>query len=81
MVCLPIPLTTTICCLRCEQLREHYELCGTVPTRQNSGRASCPARDTDNMEFVSNSSSLLRIVELVSIRHMSRTGQLQRTGA
>jgi len=62
----PDPYHKTVCCLRCEQRLEKYQLM-RVSLAANSGHAilSCPR--CGHVEFVSDSSPLLHNLELVSV--------------
>lgn len=62
----PDPYQKTVCCLRCEQRLERYQLMRTSLAPGNSGHAilSCPR--CGHVEFVSESSPLLQSLELVA---------------
>jgi len=63
------PYQKTVCCLRCEQKLERYQLIrvSLVPNGRGSGHAilSCPK--CGHVEFVSDTSPLLQSLELVSV--------------
>ena len=63
------PYQKTVCCLRCEQKLERYQLMriSLSPNGQGPGYAilSCPK--CGHVEFVSDSSPLLQSLELVSV--------------
>ncbi len=68
------PYQKTVCCLRCEQKIERYQLMkvslvGVDPSIQGHGHGhailSCPK--CGHVEFVSESSPLLQSLELVSV--------------
>jgi RNase P subunit RPR2 len=63
------PYQKTVCCLRCEQKLERYQLLriSLAPNGQGPGYAilSCPK--CGHVEFVSDSSPLLQSLELVSV--------------
>jgi len=61
------PYQKTVCCLRCEQRLERYQLMRASLTPGNSGHAilSCPR--CGHVEFVSESSPLLQNLELISV--------------
>ena len=62
------PYQKTVCCLRCEQKLERYQLMrlSLAPSASGSGHAilSCPK--CGHIEFVSESSPLLHSLELIS---------------
>ena len=60
------PYQKTVCCLRCEQRLDRYQLMRASLT-PGSGHAilSCPR--CGHVEFVSDSSPLLQSLELVSV--------------
>lgn len=63
------PYQKTVCCLRCEQKLERYQLMriSLTPSSQGPGYAilSCPK--CGHVEFVSDSSPLLQNLELISV--------------
>jgi RNase P subunit RPR2 len=63
------PYHKTVCCLRCEQKLERYQLMrlSLAPASPGHGHAvlSCPR--CGHVEFVSDSSPLLQTLELVSV--------------
>ena len=61
------PYQKTVCCLRCEQKLQRYQLWRASPVPGNSRYAilSCPR--CGHVEFVLDSSPLLQSLELVSI--------------
>src|ERR1700722_2007328 len=61
------PYQKTVCCLRCEQKLDRYQLWRASPVPGNSGHAvlSCPR--CGHVEFVSDSSPLLQNLQLVSV--------------
>jgi RNase P subunit RPR2 len=63
------PYQKTVCCLRCEQKLDRYQLMrvSLVSNGQGHGHAilSCPK--CGHVEFVSESSPLLHSLELVSV--------------
>lgn len=63
------PYQKTVCCLRCEQKLDRYQLMrvSLVPNGHGHGHAilSCPK--CGHVEFVSESSPLLHSLEMISI--------------
>lgn len=61
------PYHQTVCCLRCEQRLERYQLMRASLAAGNAGHAilSCPR--CGHVEFVSDSSPLLHSLELISV--------------
>jgi hypothetical protein len=61
------PYQKTVCCLRCEQKLQRYQLGRASTLPGNSGHAilSCPR--CGHVEFVSDSSPLLQNLELVTV--------------
>jgi len=61
------PYHKTVCCLRCEQKLDRYQLMRTSLIPGSSGHAifSCPK--CGHVEFVSDSSPLLQGLELLSV--------------
>ena len=63
----PDPYHKTVCCLRCEQQLDRYQLMRVSLAPGNSGHAllSCPR--CGHVELVADSSPLLRSLELISV--------------
>jgi RNase P subunit RPR2 len=63
----PDPYQKTVCCLRCEQRLERYQLMRANLAPGNIGHAilSCPR--CGHVEFVAESSPLLQNLELISV--------------
>jgi len=63
----PDPYNKTVCCLRCEQKLQRYQLmpASLVPGKSGHAILSCPR--CGHVEFVSDSSSLLQALELISV--------------
>lgn len=63
----PDPYHKTVCCLRCEQRIERYQLMRASLAPGNSAHAilSCPR--CGHVEFVAESSPLLQSLELISV--------------
>ena len=63
------PYLQDVCCLRCEQKLERYQLMrvSLVPSGGGSGYAILPCPKCGHVEFVSDSSPLLQSLELVSV--------------
>lgn len=61
------PYSKTVCCLRCEQKLQRYQLMRASLAPGNVGHAilSCPR--CGHVEFVADSSPLLQTLELVSV--------------
>lgn len=63
------PYQKTVCCLRCEQKLDRYQLMrvSLVPNGHGHGHAilSCPK--CGHVEFVSESSPLLHSLEMISV--------------
>jgi RNase P subunit RPR2 len=63
------PYQKTVCCLRCEQKLDRYQLMrvSLVPGASGHGHAilSCPK--CGHVEFVADSSPLLQSLELISV--------------
>lgn len=61
------PFHKTVCCLRCEQRLERYQLMRASLAPGTSGHAilSCPR--CGHVEFVSEASPLLQALELISV--------------
>ena len=62
----PDPYNKTVCCLRCEQKLQRYQLMRVSLALGNTAHAilSCPR--CGHVEFVSDSSPLLQNLELIS---------------
>jgi RNase P subunit RPR2 len=63
----PDPYNKTVCCLRCEQKLQRYQLMRVSLAPGNTAHAilSCPR--CGHVEFVSDSSPLLQNLELISV--------------
>ena len=63
----PDPFSRTVCCLRCEQKLQRYQLMRASLAPGNTGHAmlSCPR--CGHVEFVADSSPLLQSLELISV--------------
>jgi RNase P subunit RPR2 len=63
------PYQKTVCCLRCEQKLERYQLMrvSLAPNIQGPGYAILCCPKCGHVEFVSDSSPLLQSLELVSV--------------
>jgi hypothetical protein len=61
------PVNKTVCCLRCEQKLQRYQLMRASLTPGNAAHAmlSCPR--CGHVEFVSDSSPLLQNLELIAL--------------
>ena len=61
------PFSKTVCCLRCEQKLQRYQLMKASLDPSHSGHAilSCPR--CGHVEFVAESSPLLQSLELFSV--------------
>jgi len=61
------PYNRAVCCLRCEQKLDRYQMMRTSLVLGSSGHAilSCPR--CGHVEFVSDSSPLLQSMELISV--------------
>jgi RNase P subunit RPR2 len=61
------PYQKTVCCLRCEQRLDRYQLMrlSLVPGTPGHAILSCPK--CGHVEFVSESSPLLQSLELISV--------------
>jgi hypothetical protein len=61
------PLNSAVCCLRCEQKLQRYQLMRASLAPGGAGHAilSCPR--CGHVEFVSDSSPLLQNLELISV--------------
>ena len=57
----------TVCCLRCEQKLDRYQLTRINLTPGNSGLATLSCPRCGHVELVSDSSSLLQNLELFSV--------------
>ncbi len=62
----PDPFNKTVCCLRCEQKLQRYQLMRASLAPGNTGHAilSCPR--CGHVEFMSDSSPLLQGLELIA---------------
>jgi RNase P subunit RPR2 len=62
------PYQKTVCCLRCEQKLERYQLIriSLVPNGRGPGHAILSCSKCGHVEFVADSSPLLQSLELVS---------------
>ncbi len=56
-----------VCCLRCEQKLDRYQLMRVNLTSGNSGLATLQCPRCGHVEFVSDSSPLLQNLELFSV--------------
>jgi len=63
----PDPYHKTVCCLRCEQKLQRYQLMRVNLTPGNSGLATLSCPRCGHVEFVSDSSPLLQNLELISV--------------
>jgi hypothetical protein len=61
------PYQKTVCCLRCEQKLERYQLMRIGLTLGNSGLATLSCPRCGHVELVSDSSPLLQNLELFSV--------------
>lgn len=61
------PYQKNVCCLRCEQRLERYQLMRVSLTPGNSGLATLSCPRCGHVEFVSDSSPLLHNLELISV--------------
>jgi hypothetical protein len=61
------PYQKTVCCLRCEQRLERYQLMRVSLTPGNSGLATLSCPRCGHVELVSDSSPLLHSLELISV--------------
>jgi RNase P subunit RPR2 len=61
------PHHKTVCCLRCEQRLDRYQLMRISLTPGNSGLATLSCPRCGHVEFVSDSSPLLQNLELFSV--------------
>jgi hypothetical protein len=61
------PYQKTVCCLRCEQKLERYQLMRIGLTPGNSGLATLSCPRCGHVELVSDSSPLLQNLELFSV--------------
>ena len=61
------PYHKTVCCLRCEQRLDRYQLMrvSLVPGHSGHAMLSCPR--CGHVEFVADSSPLLQNLELISV--------------
>jgi RNase P subunit RPR2 len=63
----PNPYHKTVCCLRCEQRLDRYQLMRVSLTPGNSGLATLSCPRCGHVEFVSDSSPLLQSLDLVTV--------------
>jgi hypothetical protein len=61
------PYQKTVCCLRCEQKLDRYQLTRVNLTPGNSGLATLSCPRCGHVELVSDSSPLLQNLELFSV--------------
>jgi RNase P subunit RPR2 len=61
------PYHKTVCCLRCEQKLQRYQLMRATLALGNSGHAILPCPRCGHVELVSDSSPLLQSLELISV--------------
>ena len=61
------PYQKTVCCLRCEQKLDRYQLMRVNLTPGNSGLATLSCPRCGHVELVSDSSPLLQNLELFSV--------------
>jgi hypothetical protein len=61
------PYQKTVCCLRCEQKLDRYQLMRVSLTAGNTGLATLSCPRCGHVEFVSDSSPLLQNLELFSV--------------
>ena len=61
------PYHKTVCCLRCEQRLDRYQLMRVSLTPGNNGLATLSCPRCGHVEFVSDSSPLLQNLELFSV--------------
>jgi RNase P subunit RPR2 len=61
------PYQKTVCCLRCEQKLDRYQLWRASPVPGNSGHAVLSCTRCGHVEFVSDSSPLLHNLQLISV--------------
>lgn len=61
------PLHKIVCCLRCEQKLDRYQLMRVSLTSGNSGLATLSCPRCGHVELVSDSSPLLQGLELFSV--------------
>jgi hypothetical protein len=61
------PFQKTVCCLRCEQKLDRYQLMRVSLTPGNSGLATLSCPRCGHVELVSDSSPLLQNLELFSV--------------
>ena len=63
----PDPFHKAVCCLRCEQKLDRYQLMRASLTPGNSGLATLVCPRCGHVEFVADSSPLLHNLEIVSV--------------
>ena len=61
------PFHKTVCCLRCEQRLDRYQLMRPNLTPGNSGLATLLCPRCGHVEFVADSSPLLHNLEMISV--------------
>ncbi len=61
------PFQKTVCCLRCEQKLDRYQLMRVSLTPGNTGLATLSCPRCGHVELVSDSSPLLHNLELFSV--------------
>jgi RNase P subunit RPR2 len=61
------PYQKSVCCLRCEQKLDRYQLMRVTLTPGNSGLATLQCPRCGHVEFVSDSRPLLQNLELFSV--------------
>jgi len=61
------PYQKTVCCLRCEQKLDRYQLMRVSLTPGNTGLATLSCPRCGHVELVSDSSPLLQNLELFSV--------------
>jgi len=61
------PYHKTVCCLRCEQKLQRYQLMRAIPAPGNAGLAALSCPRCGHVEFVADSSPLLQNLEMISV--------------
>jgi hypothetical protein len=61
------PFHKTVCCLRCEQKLDRYQLMRVSLTPGNAGLATLSCPRCGHVEFVAESSPLLLSLELIAV--------------
>ena len=61
------PYSKTVCCLRCEQKLQRYQLMRASLAPGNSGHAILSFPRCGHVEFVADSSPLLQSLEMISV--------------